>query len=189
MRVTVVTPPAPIVTFAEAAQHLRLGRALAEQTYVEALIAAATAHLEGPRGTLGRSLGPQTLEARFDCWTGSRAVRLRCGPVITLVGVEYLDRNDEPVQADVDDFDLMGDDLAPGGNVFAWEGCSLRPEAIRVQYLAGYEDGVPAPIKAAVLLMIGDLYRNRDTTAVVQMSEVPMSTTVDALLQPFRTFS
>lgn len=188
MRVTVVTPPNPVISFAEAAEHLRLGRNQAEKTLVEAFIAAATGHIDGPEGWLRRSLGPQTLEARFTDFVGGSLVRLPFGPVITLVAVEFLDANDDPVQANIDDFELMGNDLAAVGSSFAWEGCSTRREAIRVQYVAGYEYGIPAPIRAAILLMVGDLYRNRDTTAVVQMSAVPMSTTVEGLLQPYRVF-
>lgn len=189
MRVTVITAPGPVVSFEDAAEHLRLGASQAERTFVEGLVAAATGHIDGPDGWLGRSLGVQTLEARFSVFTAGSRVRLPYGPVISLVGIEYLNRNDEPVQADVDDFELLGADLVPAGSTFAWEGCSTRREAIRVQYLAGYEVDIPAPIKAAILLMVGDLYRNRDTTATVQMSQVPMSTSVTGLLQPFRFFA
>lgn len=189
MRVTVVTPPEPIITFEGAARHLRLGSDQTEKLYVEGLIAAATATIDGPEGWLGRSLGAQTLEARFDAYSCGRRVRLPYGPVISLVGVEYLDRHDEPTQAETDDFELLGADLVPIGSSFAWEGCSLRPEAIRVQYLAGYEDDVPAPVKAAVLLMVGDLYRNRGEALINQTTAtVAMSTTVAGLLRPLRVF-
>lgn len=48
---------------------------------------------------------------------------------------------------------------------------------------------MPAPIRAAILLMVGDLYRNRDTTAVGTISKIDMSTTVENLLAPFRVFA
>ena len=46
-----------------------------------------------------------------------------------------------------------------------------------------------APILAAVKLMVGDLWRNRDTVAIGQVSQIPMSTTVEALLSPFRVWA
>lgn len=187
MRVVVVTPPDPVISFEEAAQHLKLGGNQAEKVLVEGMIAAATATIDGPEGWLGRSLGAQTLEARFNAFHGSE-VRLPFGPVLNLVGVEYLDANDEPVQADTDDFELLGATLVAAGDAWAWQGCSTRREAIRVQYVAGYEDNIPPAARAALLLMIGDLYRNRDTTAVVQMSKVPMSTSVESLLEPLRIY-
>jgi len=187
MRVVVVTPATPVISFEEAAEHLKLGGNQAEKTLVEGMIAAAVATIDGPDGWLGRSLGAQTLEARFDAFHGN-SIRLPYGPVLNLVAVEYLNRADEPVQADIDDFELLGANLVPAGSSWAWEGCSLRREAIRVQYIAGYEDEIPPAARAAMLLMIGDLYRNRDTTAVVQMSKVPMSTSVESLLEPMRIY-
>lgn len=187
MRVVVVTPPEPVITFEEAAQHLKLGGNLAEKALVEGMIAAAVATIDGPDGWLGRSLGVQTLQARFDAFHGSE-VRLPFGPVIDLVSVEYLDAGDEPVQADIDDLELLGAMVVPEGSEWPWLGCSTRREAIRIEYLAGYEDAIPPAARAALLLMIGDLYRNRDTTAVVQMSSVPMSTTVESLLEPLRIY-
>lgn len=187
MRVVVVTPPDPVISFEEAAQHLKLGGNQAEKVLVEGMIAAAVATIDGPDGWLGRSLGVQTLEARFNSFHGSE-IRLPYGPVISLVGVEYLDSDDEPVQADIDEFELLGATLVPAGSSWAWQGCSTRREAIRVEYLAGYEEAIPPAARAALLLMIGDLYRNRDTTAVVQMSKVPMSTSVEGLLEPLRIY-
>jgi hypothetical protein len=53
---------------------------------------------------------------------------------------------------------------------------------------AGYEV-LPKPIRAAVLLMVGDLYRFRETVSVgVSSTAVPMSTTVESLLSPYRVF-
>lgn len=48
---------------------------------------------------------------------------------------------------------------------------------------------VPEPIKAAILLMVGDLWHARATVATgAAMAMVPTSTTVEQLLQPFRVY-
>lgn len=75
MRVVVVSPPEPVISFEEAAEHLKLGGNQAERALVEGMIAAATATIDGPDGWLGRSLGAQTLEARFDYATGDRSTK------------------------------------------------------------------------------------------------------------------
>lgn len=66
MRVIVVEPPKPVVTWEEADQHLKLDGDTSQKSFVEGLIAAATAHIDGPDGWLGRALGVQTLEAQVD---------------------------------------------------------------------------------------------------------------------------
>jgi uncharacterized phage protein (predicted DNA packaging) len=48
---------------------------------------------------------------------------------------------------------------------------------------------VPADVAAAVLLMVGDLYANRETVAAGAVQAIPMSTTVGALLSAFRRWS
>jgi len=56
-----------------------------------------------------------------------------------------------------------------------------------VTWWAGYSaDGtsVPAPVKAAVLMLVAHLWRNRETAAEVALTEVPMGT--KALLDTIR---
>ena len=58
-------------------------------------------------------------------------------------------------------------------------------------YRAGYEDAegnpaVPPQLISAIKLMVGDLYRYPETVAQGAVSAVPMSTTVDRLISPFR---
>jgi uncharacterized phiE125 gp8 family phage protein len=47
----------------------------------------------------------------------------------------------------------------------------------------GTADDVPATIKAAILMMIGHLYTNREAVSDVPMGTVPLGVT--AMLQPF----
>jgi uncharacterized phiE125 gp8 family phage protein len=70
-----------------------------------------------------------------------------------------------------------------------WPATADRPDAVRVTMTAGYGGpaDVPAPLRAAILLMTGDLYRFRESVAVgAAVAELPVSTSVGALIAPYR---
>lgn len=185
MRVVVVTPPEPVVTLSEAKAHLRV-RHSDEDALIEAYIFAATAHIDGPDGWLGRALGDQVLEAYSDVFRD--CMRLPFGPVIEIVSVKYLAGTGDEVTVLPTEYELRGWLL---GSAFGkrWPSVLSHPEAVRIQYRAGYVD-LPPPIRAAILLMVGDLYLNRETASIgAAASQIPMSTTVTNLLSPYRVFS
>ncbi|TCP36545.1 head-tail connector protein [Sphingomonas sp. BK235] len=197
MRVVVVTPPEPVVSLKEAKDHLRV-RHSAEDALITGMVAAATQLLDGPAGDFGRALGVQTLEARFGLPPHGAPLRLPYPPLIEVLSISYLDHNNQVVAADLADFIVDGSELTPEGSSFVWEGGSLRSDAVRIRYRAGYPDDtsgdepkstLPAAVRAAILLMVGDLYRNRDTVTPVQAISIPMSTTVDRLIEPLRVYA
>lgn len=183
MRVVVITPPEPVVSTEEALQHLKQDSD-DDALLVDAYVAAATAHLDGPDGWLGRALGVQTLEARCDVFRD--AMQLSYGPVLDMVSVKYLTGAGDVATVQPGDYELRGWLL---GSSFGrrWPSVGGHAEAVRLQYRAGYET-VPTPIKAAILLMTGDLYRNRSTATDKVTAKVEMSTTVANLLAPFRVW-
>lgn len=186
MRVVVVEPAEPVVTWEDARHHLRLGGDTSQQAEVEAMVEAATQHIAGPDGWLGRSIGVQKLEARgsfFDgaCWM------LPCRPVIAVESIKYLDTAGAEQTLAPDFYELRGDQIVRAYGK-SWPASRHDDENVRVTYTAGYDE-LPMPIRAAILLIVGDLYRYRDTAAMVQMSKVPMSVTVETLLSPFRIYA
>lgn len=188
-RVAVVTAPAPIVTWEEANEHLKLDGDTSQRAHVEALIAAATAHIDGPDGTLGRAIGVQTLEATLDSFCYD-PIALPCRPIIDVESVSYRDRTGAWQVLDPALYELRGDELGT-----AW-GCSWpatqafrgRGDAVKVSYRAGYEE-TPAPIRVAILLMVDDLYRHRGDVSTLNVTEVPMQVASSMLLQPFRVYA
>jgi uncharacterized phiE125 gp8 family phage protein len=183
MIVRVITPPEPIVTWAEAQKHLRLDDD-EEQAYVEALIAAATGWIDGPGGWLGRAVGRQLLEL-VDCGFGNNA--LPYPPAIEIESIVYLDGTRTAVtMADTDYRLLINGSLAPAPNL-SWPSVASDLEAVRVRYHAGYES-VPPAIKQAILLLVGHWYANRETVVTgTIVAQMPFA--VEALLSTYRVWS
>lgn len=199
MRVLVVEAPESAVSLSDAKLHLRVTSAT-EDALITTFIGAATQNIDGPDGWLGRAIAPQTLE--LQCALPRGPVRLPLPPVVSLESVKYLDANGVEQTADLDDFYLTGAEgniLTPSSDTPAWAGGSLRPDALRVRYQAGYVAdpeadplvaAIPEPIKAAILLMVGDLYQSRETFVTGRsVAAVPMSLTVERLLAPYRIYS
>lgn len=178
MRVFVVTPPDPVVSLEEAKVHLRVDGS-DEDALILGYIAAATGHIDGPDGWLGRAIGIQTLEMREDVFRD--CMRLQYGPIVDIQSVKYLDGAGVEATVAEADYEVRGWLI---GSSFGkrWPSVLSQPESVRIQYRAGYET-LPPAIRAAILLMVGDLYEKRETTAV------QMSTTVENLLASFRVYA
>ena len=201
MRVSVITPPAPIVTWEEADQHLRLDGDEDQRPMVERLVATATAHIDGPAGWLGRALGLQTLEA-FLPSLGVVSIGLPYPPAVEIVSIDYVDSAGNSITMDPADYEMTGKLLRPAWPKSwpstQWRGCDGEP--VRIRYRAGYAvnpnadpvvPNVPEPIKQAILLMVGDMYRFTETASDMNVAptSIPMSTTVENLLSPYRVYA
>lgn len=187
MRSAVAEPadPEEIVSLARVKQHLKVDHS-AEDDLIKAYRAAAIAHIDAPDGWLGRAIGVQQIDTWFDEFDDG-VLKLPFVPLIDVLEVQYrAPITGAWIDVDPGSYELRGKLL---GNAWAqtWPAMARGPETIRVRCLAGYED-VPAPIVSAILLMIGDLYRNRETTAERAAVSVPMSTTVENLLAPYRVW-
>lgn len=187
MRVVVITPPDPVISLKDVDAHLGLSGDLTDQAHLEGFIAAAIGHVDGPSGWLGRAIGPQTLEARFDTF-GQGAIRLPYPPCISIESLKLLSRSVETI-VDRSSFYCEDEFIVPGQSGWPALPDEWGLPRIRVRYRAGYTK-VPAPIKAALLLMVGDMYRFRETVSDGSntVTAIPMSTKVEDLLMPFRVY-
>lgn len=186
MRVFVVTPPEPVISLSEAKDHLRV-RHNDEDALITAYVAAATGHIDGPDGWLGRAIGVQTLEAYLCAPTFDRIIHLPYPPAVEVESIEARTASGwDTVGPAV--YEVRGSEVWRTASS-SWPAWISDPEAVRVIYQAGYEI-VPPAIRAAILLMVGDLYANRETVSAGQIAtSIPMSTTVENLLSPFRVYA
>lgn len=208
MSLVLVTAPDPILSLEEVKLHLRVDHD-DDDDLIAALIEAAVGHIDGDAGWLGRALGPQTWDWKIDACdfpprgTCGHELVVPLHPLIEVTSITVLD-DDGHSQA-WEAFDAYGIRATVSRGVIVpvpdgtWPTIVDRKEAVTVRFVAGYAGGdgespeglvetVPAPIKAALKLMIGDLYANRETVAPGSSAKIAMSTTVEALLEPFRVW-
>lgn len=196
MALVSVTPPAATpISVAEAKLHLRVDHD-ADDGLIDALVQAAAGHIDGRDGWLGRCLMPQTWDLVLEKFpTGG--IRIPLAPLLEIESVKYID--DAGVTQTVAPEGYRVDDANVPGWVVpvatGWPVAGDTINAVRVRFRAGYEgqetdsppgpNGVPAPIKAALKLLVGHWYANREAVNVGNIvSDLPWA--VSALLTPYR---
>lgn len=218
MNITVITEPAfEPVTLADVYRHLRLDpddspATHPDDTMLALQIAAARRRVE--RMTR-RALILQTLRLSMagfpvNCdtiaalrWTRHdlvREFRLHRPPLVAVDSVRYFDAENVLQTVDPSSY-YTTDEQVPELRFtasFVTPTVYDRPDAVRVQYRAGYPDAgspeggsqadaaanVPSDLKAAILLIVGDLYENREAAILGTIHEI--NPTVEHLVSPYR---
>lgn len=186
----ITAPTVEPVTIAEAGLHCRIDCDL-ENALLSSLIAAARQHIEA---YTGRALVTQTWELRAQYFPD--AFELPRAPVQSITSVSYVDIAGVTQTLPGDQYTLIADigpHAQPGRMVPAylatWPACRGYEDDVRVRYVAGYGNGqaVPQPIRAAMLLLIGHLYENREAVITgTGVNDLPLG--VAALLAPYKVF-
>lgn len=186
----VIAPSERPVSLAEAKAHLRVD-ATEEDAFIGALIASATDHLDGWSGILGRCLVSQKWSRSFGGFpSGPIALPF---PDASSASISYRAVGaSEAVSLDDATFHLV--EAAEGAFLvlasgMVWPATDDHPAAVTItaSYGFGTAAEVPNAIKSAILLLVGDLYRFRETAVIGTVSQaISMSPTVEALLAPYR---
>lgn len=214
MALQLVTAPANLpVTLAESKAHLVVEHD-EHDSLIDIYNAASTGHVDGPRGFLGRALIDQTWDLYLDRFPGSHhdnfrlqrrhhhhrtgQIEIPLPPLIEVIGVFYKDNNGAEQEFDADNY-VVDSASEPGRVVLTadanWPTTQRAANAVRIRFRAGYValgssppvDAVPFAIKAAILLHVGDLYRNRDTQVLGQtVFQLPWA--AEQLLRPYRNY-
>lgn len=179
---TLVEAPAAIVTLPEAKKHLQIVHDR-DDTLIEAQIASATAFLDGPYGYLASCIGPQKWRWQTGAFTDP--LRLPIGPIISIDAISYRSVAGDPTAMDLAGVYVFGDAVSPYLRpVTAWPAdVAQRDDAITIEVTAG-RTVTPAPLKSAVLLIVGQLYRHREID--VDVRNFPTSFGAMDLARPFR---
>lgn len=189
--VRIVPPADPVVSLAVAKHFLRVDHD-EDDALIAAMVAAATGHLDGWQGILRRCLVSQTWRFALDRFPAGLPIEL---PVPDGRSASISCRSPDGTTVEIAADDLVVHPLAGRTCVRTaldapWPETARASDAVRVDLVCGFGPpaDLPAPIVSAILLMVGDLYRNRETTGTGSgvVGAIPMSTTVAALLSPYR---
>jgi uncharacterized phiE125 gp8 family phage protein len=172
--VRTVAPAELPLTVAECKAHLRITGAT-EDDVVAAMLAAAVAYTDG-QGTLGKAIVTQTWRQYAGQSPGIIALQMR--PVQSVAAIGYFDTDGNAQAATLSEFDVFGPADAmtvepkPGKS---WPSAQDRPDAIWVDYVAGYgaADDVPSTIKHALKMLVAHYYEARDNATERALVTVP----------------
>lgn len=193
----IVGPESEPLTIAECRSHLEAAETGdttqddLDDAMISGFLSAAREHCEA---FLGLSLAQRLLEIEFDAFPnvtddGTDEIELPFGPVVELRSVDpdgSSSSSDSLLTPDV----YRLDDYSSPNRLVPVDGWPAATGPIRVRYLAGYgvdSDGgieLPYAIRAAILLMLGHLHKNREASAEDKLAELPLG--VEALLRPHR---
>ncbi len=193
MSYSIITPATlKALTVQEVKDYLRVDSD-AEDTLLGVLIDASTQMAES---YLGRFLLTTVIEEFYDFFPvyktgvdpfhGDRnIIFLSRGPVQSVASVKYIDGNGDEQTVTASDYraDLVSEPSRIMPNE-GWLGTKDTVNAVIIRYTCGYTQAsdVPANIKMAMLLMIGEMYEKR----VDSVHRLP--TASEYLLNPYRVF-
>lgn len=184
-----VAPEAEPITLAEAKAHLRVDFS-DDDTLIQTLIGTAREYVEK---LANRALVERTSTAKIMSFAD--VIRLPFRPITALVSIKYYNIDSPSVLT------TLFDSASPGtpSDVFmldtdygalvrndgqVYPAHAIRTDAVQIQFTHGlapdttqspisYSANVPAPLRHAMLLFLGDLYENREISTPLTMQELP----------------
>jgi uncharacterized phiE125 gp8 family phage protein len=116
-------------------------------------------------------------------WNYSQMIKLFAPPLLTVLDIKYTDTNGvvqtlDPTKYIVDS-DSQPARIFPGPAGSNWPACLYIPNAVQIDFLAGYNTvlslGQPVPkgIVIAILMLVANYYENREAAQPGSFSEIP----------------
>jgi len=180
----ITAPAAPILTPTTAKQHLRVTHS-AEDAIIQLYADTVEQALDGDLGHLKRALITQTWRLTLSGFPPGQ-IRLPLPPFQAVTALKYTPRNGDEVTLAADAYrvrrHLNEGYVTPAHDTF-WPVGDM--DSVVIEFRAGFGDTaatVPAPIRAAALLMLDSLYEHRGTLTPAALVANP---TVKHLLTPF----
>lgn len=143
---------------------------------------------------LGLRIAPTQVQIALDDFPTAEIV-LEGGPVLAVASIAYLDADGAEQVVDVATYELDTTAQVAVIRLLAhetWPKSDGTNNNVKIDYSIGYslpadspqDATLPRSMKAAMLLLIAHLYRNRESTVEKALSEMPMG--VRFLLSPFK---
>jgi uncharacterized phiE125 gp8 family phage protein len=171
-----ITPPVnPVVSLSEAKSHLRVDDS-DEDYLIAELVSSATEHVQR---LTRRQFVHATYRLSLDTFTS--CIRFPISPVASVASVQYVDLQGvaQTLSADLYKVDTDSEParIVPA-NGQSWPSARSEVGAVRIDFVAGYSatgGGVPSDARAAVKLLLGHLYENREASIVgAAANELPL---------------
>jgi len=166
------------VSLEDVRSHLRIDHT-DEDPVLALYIDAATQYLDGPQGILGKSIVTQSW--RQDYAGFASPLLLPIQPVQSVTEITYYDAANVSAVLAPSVYTLVPNAYGGPQIVLAagqsWPSSYVRDDAVSVTFVAGYGDPllVPAPVRQAMLLLIGDWYARREMSGEAKLSELPIA--------------
>lgn len=188
MPTKVITAPTyEPISAADVAEYIRVDDLAQDELLLEGMITAARQYLEQ---YLSRPIATQTLEEALTGWADPIVLD---SSLQSVTSIKYLDLNgvEQTLASNQYLVDTYSEpaQITPGYNVEFPELYAV-PNNVKVRYVAGYTSGgspdlnpMPKPLRFAMMLIIGDLYANREAGGDKAYQINP---TVQSLLQFYR---
>ena len=127
---------------------------------------------------------------RADLWGFSDVMELPMPPLSSVSNIKYYN-TDSPQTLTTLDSSVYGVDVGRGqiyrNHGESWPAVSIRHDAVQITFVTGYTSGnTPPSVDAAVKLIVGDLFENREGKIVSAIQSV--NPTVKMLLNPEREY-
>ena len=187
----ITAPSAEPVSRTETKLHLRVD-VTTDDTLIDSLIQASREYVEN---YTRRSFVQRTYRADFDHFDGE--IRLPFGPVIAVSHVKYYTAASPSVLTTLaaSNYELVRGVVCQSATG-TYPSVDSVYNAVQVTYTAGYAStsspfdaasDVPAAVKSAILLTIGDLYENREGQ-MLYPGQFQVNPTVMRLLDQYRVY-
>lgn len=187
-----VAPTVEPVSRTEAKLHLRVDIST-DDTLIDSLIQAAREYVEI---YTGRAFVQRTYRADVEYFWDE--MRLPHPPIASISHIKYYTAASPAVLTTLAASNyVLTRDYVLRAATGVWPAVNPQPNAVQITYVAGYantaspEDaasGVPAAIKSAILLTIGDLYENREGQ-VLYPGQLHVNQATRRLLDSYRVYA
>jgi len=187
-----VAPTAEPVSRTEAKLHLRVDIST-DDSLIDSLIQAAREYVEI---YTGRSYVLRTYRADLPYFADE--IQLPFKPIISISNIKYYSDASPSVLTTLPaTYYTLTRNVIQRAYGATWPAVNTFPNNVQITYTAGYAptsspevpaENVPAAVKAAILLMIGDLYENREAQ-VLYPGAIQVNKTTERLLDSLRVYA